>query len=94
VAGKSLLWRGNGGSKASAVHGVRCWGVAVARSEGGGGGGDGDSSQYSSLLFFCYHCVQSFCLASVVLYNRNSDKGNVKYCNIPLEPRDIPPAAG
>jgi hypothetical protein len=51
--------------------------VAVADFKGNGGGGDGSGSQYPALLFFSNHCGRCFCLASVKLYSRNSNKGNI-----------------
>jgi hypothetical protein len=61
-------WRGGG---------IRRWRVAAVDSKGGGRGGDGGSSRYSSLFFFSNHCGTSFCLGSVELYSRNSNKGNI-----------------
>jgi hypothetical protein len=57
--------------------GIICWRVVAEDSKGNGGGGDGGSSQYPSLLFFSNYCGQSFHLASVELYSRNSNKGNI-----------------
>ncbi len=81
---------GNAG-QTIAVHSVRCWRVAAADSKCGSGGRDGNGNQYRSLLFFSNHCGLCFYLASVELYIRKSNKGNIAI--FPLS-QGIYPAGG
>ncbi len=78
------------GGRESATTEMLGW-RTTAPSKGSGGGEDGSGGRYPSLLFFSNHCGQSFCLAYVELYSRNSTKGNIAIFPLSL---GIYPAGG